>query len=273
MDISFKSVEEKFNGLKAKFQAGGISRQAFIDEMKKLRLKDESGRFWMIGAQTGKWYFFDGRDWTQAEPPTQKEEKSICIYCGFENKIDAEVCARCGGTFGEEKSVCPNCGGELQKPFMTCPRCAAGPGEIEVVGPTAADERRRTDESVLRSVRPASCLLFGGLLGALFGVGFGIFAGATEYFSGILGFLPASLTGLQGKLHGAVIFGLLGGIGGFLFFAAAGYLKAVVINFVLSLIGGLKYTATRRVPAETQKPSSPGTTRGDLGQGESDLPD
>ena len=82
MDNRFKAIGEAFEALKVKFQSGTISRQQFIDEMKKLRVKDEEGRYWMIGAQTGKWYFFDGRDWVQTDPPSQREMKSICTaYC------------------------------------------------------------------------------------------------------------------------------------------------------------------------------------------------
>ena len=53
MDTQFKDIEQAFNDLKKKFQAGEISRQEFVEEMKKLRLKDGQGRFWMIGAQSG----------------------------------------------------------------------------------------------------------------------------------------------------------------------------------------------------------------------------
>ena len=89
MDKSFSRVNDAFGTLKARFQAGEIARQEFIDEMKKLRIRDEEGRFWMIGAQTGKWYFFDGKEWIQSEPPSQAARAAICIYCGFENRIDA----------------------------------------------------------------------------------------------------------------------------------------------------------------------------------------
>ncbi|MBM3293846.1 MAG: zinc ribbon domain-containing protein [Candidatus Aminicenantes bacterium] len=256
MDSTFKSVEEQFNGLKARFQAGGITRQEFIDEMKKLRLKDEEGRFWMIGAQSGKWYFFDGRDWVQAEPPTQKSHKAICVFCGFENKIEAEVCGRCGGTIGAERNVCPDCGGELQPPFLTCPRCPEGPAEVEVETPAAVDRRGGASRFVLRSIQPLSLLYFGGLLGALLGVGFGIFSGATGYFDGSLSFLPSALTELQGKLLGAVIFGLIGGVAGFVVFALAGLFKAVVLNFVLSLTGGIKFTTTESGRPEAEGPPS-----------------
>jgi hypothetical protein len=130
MDKSFSQVNEAFEALKMKFQAGELSRQAFIDEMKKLRIRDDEGRFWMIGAQTGKWYYFDGKDWIQSEPPSQKDSAAICVFCGFENRLDADACARCGGTIGEEPSKCPDCGSPLRKPFMTCPKCGTAPGGV-----------------------------------------------------------------------------------------------------------------------------------------------
>src|SRR4030042_5639881 len=122
MEMTFQGVQESFERLKKRFRNGEISKQDFIEEIKKLRLKDAHGRFWTVGLQTGKWYYFDGKDWLPGEPPSQKE-KMICVFCGFENKLEAEVCARCGGVRGEEPTVCPICGGPLQKPFQTCPRC------------------------------------------------------------------------------------------------------------------------------------------------------
>ncbi len=247
MDSSFDSVIEAFNNLKARFQAGEISRQQFIDEMKKLRIKDDQGHFWMIGAQTGKWYFFDGKDWVQAEPPSQQEKKAICVYCGFENKLEAAVCARCGGNFGAERSHCPKCGAKLQKPLMTCPNCRTTGfgkelfrdtgliGQEKIVG-----IRQKKGTFALHSVLLSSLFLFGGVLGVLIGVVAGVYAGATGYFSKYLTFLPAALANLQGTLFGAVIDGLLGGVIGFLIFGILAFLKGVILNFILSLIGGLK---------------------------------
>jgi len=248
MDNTFSDVVEAFNTLKAKFQSGEISRQQFIDEMKKLRIKDDQGRFWMIGAQTGKWYFFDGKDWIQADPPSLKEKKAICVFCGFENKLESEVCARCGGTIGEGPALCPKCGAKLEKPFMTCPRCGAGQAaEAAAVHaqPVAARPAGAAPEwkgsFVLRSVQPASMFFFGGIFGLLLGVISGAFAGATGYFAKSLTFLPGALANLQGKLLGGAIFGLLGGVLGFLVVGYLAFLLAVIMNFIFSLIGGLKF--------------------------------
>jgi hypothetical protein len=244
MENSFHEIAEIFNSLKAKFQRGEISRQEFIDEMKKLRIKDDQGRFWMIGAQTGKWYYFDGKEWVLADPPSQKEKKAICIYCGFENKIDAEVCVRCGGTLGEERRVCPSCGTPLQEPFLQCPKCGPRPAEEGAAGPAGpmmiGETKSRKTIFVLRAVQPLSSLLFGGILGACLGVIAGAFAGATAFYLPTLSFLPAALVNLQGKLLGAVIDGLLGGVLGFAALGAAALLVSAIMNLVLSASGGLK---------------------------------
>jgi hypothetical protein len=239
VEMTFDQVQAAFDELKKRLQKGEISRQSFIEEIKKLRLKDDQGRFWTIGLQTGKWYYFDGKDWLQADPPNQKE-KMICVFCGFENKLEAEVCARCGGIKGEEPSVCLTCGGPLQKPFQTCPRCKPEPEEFLAPGSIHLEEAVEEKTLILRGLRPLSALISFGLLGVFFGVLLGAFAGATGAFSDSLGFLPAGLAEQQGKLMGAIFLGLLGGAAGFLFFGAVAVILAVVFNFILNMTGGLK---------------------------------
>jgi hypothetical protein len=255
MAMTFQSVQESFEGLKKRFQAGEISRQGFIDEIKKLRLKDDQGRFWTIGVQTGKWYYFDGKDRLQGEPPSQKE-KMICVFCGFENKLEAEVCARCGGIKGEEPTVCPTCGGPLQKPFQTCPRCKQEPEPLlSVKSIKLIKEEPENGLLIVRGIRPLSALLAGGLLGALLGMILGAFAGATGILSENLAFLPSGLVEQQGKLLGAVFLGLLGAVMGFVFLGAASFLSAVILNFVLSITGGLKLNVGRPPAARIETPS------------------
>jgi ribosomal protein L40E len=257
MDTQFKDIEQAFADLKKKFQAGEISRQEFIEEMKKLRLKDDQGRFWMIGAQSGKWYYFEGKDWIQSEPPSQVEKKAICIYCGFENKLEAEVCARCGGSLIEEPKVCPKCGAKLEEPFLTCPNCSSQLEASEPDRAALAKPKETIEEigahSVLRAVHPVSMLLFGGTFGLFLGIIFGAFAGATAAFTQSLAFLPAALLELQGKLLGALIYAVLGGIGGFLVGGVFSFLVALISNFILSLVGGIHFTVGEKAEKEKQK--------------------
>jgi len=277
MKNRFSGVLEAFNTLKTRFQANEISRQEFIDEMKKLRIKDDEGRFWMIGAQTGKWYYFDNKDWVQADPPSLKEKKAICVYCGFENRLEAEVCARCGGNIGERPALCPKCGVKLHKPFVTCPRCGAGL-TVEVGAPEGKPSGQRSEVGlaewkgtyVLRSVQPTSMFFFGGILGLLVGIIGGAFAGATGYFSKSLTFLPPALADLQGKLLGGAIFGLLGGVLGFLVVGYLVFLKAVIVNFILSLIGGLKFQVQ---PVSKKRKKTPDDKESDFREDDSEAKD
>jgi len=244
MGNAFKDVISAFDQLKAKFQNGEISRQEFIDEMKKLRIKDDQGRFWMIGAQTGKWYYFDGKDWVQDEPPSQKEKKAICVHCGFENRLEIEACGRCGGTMKESEPA-------VGKATVTT-------ADEYAPAPKGRDRAAEASVRVLHSVKPLSFLFFGGVLGAFAGLLAGAFAGVTGYFGPSLGFLPAALLELQGKLLGAVLFGLAGGIAGFAAIGLLGFLKAFLINLILSMIGGIKYQA-----GESGRSRSPKDRKGD----------
>ena len=250
MANQFQEVVETFSGLKTKFQAGEISRQQFIDEMKKLRLKDDQGRYWMIGAQTGKWYYFDGNDWVQADPPSQKENKSICVYCGFENKIEAEVCGRCGGNLVEgvePEDRCPTCGTALEKPLMTCPRCASkdeGLRSVEFIQLGAAADVKG-EVFVLKYVNPLSALLVLGILGLIGGVLFGALAGAMGSLASFMASWPPIIRDQQGKLVGALLDGLLGGAGGFLLLGLAGAVSALLLDAALGAVGGFKIRLAR----------------------------
>ena len=126
MEKEFHKVQESFLQLKRKFLKGKISDQEFKGQLKKLRLNDKKGRCWTIGARTGKWYYFDGRDWKESKPPTLQEGKAICIYCGFENDLENAACDYCGGNMGGGDYSCSKCGFKLNSPTQDCPECGYG---------------------------------------------------------------------------------------------------------------------------------------------------
>jgi hypothetical protein len=249
MDAKFKDVEAVFSRMKRRFHGGEISQREFIDGLKQLRIKDEEGRFWMIGPQSGKWYYFEGKDWVQSSPPSIGEKKAICIYCGYENDLESAVCVGCGGRVGEGKEeekpgICPECGSEIDPETDACPYCAAREMELakdsdEPVGPAAPREDSGVT-CIVRSVQPLSFLWFSGALGTVAGVFLGLLAGATDFFPGLTETLPAFFKDMQGKLVGGVVFAGLGGGLGFLASSLAGFLLALAANGILSFIGGLK---------------------------------
>src|SRR4030065_634369 len=106
MSDTFKDTERAFQSLRRQFRGKEISRREFIDRLKKRRLRDSLGRFWMIGAQSGKWYFFDGRDWVVSDPPSEDSGRVKCLGCGVENESDGEAGAGCGEPLKEKAAAC-----------------------------------------------------------------------------------------------------------------------------------------------------------------------
>ncbi|MGZ5497882.1 MAG: hypothetical protein ACXWHI_04100 [Candidatus Aminicenantales bacterium] len=223
MADQFRDAEATFSLLREKFKAKKISPQEFATSLKQLRIKDEEGRFWVIGAQSGKWYAFENGEWFEAKPPSQMEKKAICIACGFENDLEAESCARCGNTGAE-----------------SAPEALA---EADGAGPAAAVEAALLlagPEVTVRSVDIVSFLWFFGVLGLFAGILFGLLAGAVGLFAGFVAHLPAFFVDHQGDLLGGLAFSVVGGILGFAIGAGAGAVAAVVSNGILSLIGGVR---------------------------------
>jgi uncharacterized membrane protein YccC len=121
---------------------------------------------------------------------------------------------------------------------------AAEPEKVE--RPKPAEKAEEVEPySVLRAVHPGSMLLFGGTFGLFLGIILGAFAGATAAFVQYLSFLPAALVELQGKLLGALLYAVLGGIAGFLVGGVFSFLFALIGNFVLSLVGGVRFVSGR----------------------------
>jgi hypothetical protein len=247
----FREVEAAFAALRDKFSRGRISQREFIDSLKQLRIKDDEGRFWMIGAQSGNWYFFNGDDWVKAKPPSFSERKAICIYCGFENELEAETCARCGSqkTPGGE-AACPECGAKLDDPAAPCPECrpeaarASSPGTA--LSGWAAGQPPGL-ELVIRSFHPATCFWFFGIFGVFAGMLFGLLVGVTNLLPGLAASLPAFFVEIQGKLLGGIVFTVLGGVFGFAIGGPAGFIAAAVSNGVLSLVGGIGVRAVKTI--------------------------
>ncbi|MCX6569780.1 MAG: hypothetical protein NT147_12150 [Candidatus Aminicenantes bacterium] len=223
MGDQFRETEEAFALLREKFNDRTISQREFVDSLKQLRIKDEEGRFWVIGAQSGKWYAFEGGEWVEAKPPSQMDRKAICVVCGFENDLLSESCARCGGRSEDEASE------------RTAASDAAGPAAPEEAALAPAG-----GEIVIRSFHPVSFFWFFAILGMFAGILLGLLAGVTNLFSGFVAGLPGFFVDHHGDLLGGLVFSILGGIAGFGLCGAAGAAMAVVSNGILSLVGGVR---------------------------------
>jgi tetratricopeptide (TPR) repeat protein/Tol biopolymer transport system component len=96
--MNIKEIERRFHELEKKLKTGAISGAEFEAEVKKLQFQDDTGRYWMIGAQSGKWYFYDGSQWVPGEPPraTKPHPGSLCPSCGQHIEPGAVFCGNCG---------------------------------------------------------------------------------------------------------------------------------------------------------------------------------
>jgi len=64
-----EEMERKFFELKGKLDVGVVREDEFKAQVQKLRFQDKQGRWWMLGAQSGKWYVYDGMRWIPGQPP------------------------------------------------------------------------------------------------------------------------------------------------------------------------------------------------------------
>jgi hypothetical protein len=224
MTDPFRDAEATFGRLRERFLAKKISSQEFSDSLKQLRIKDEAGRFWVIGAQSGLWYVYEHGQWIEAKPPSQMERKAVCVACGFENDLEAESCVRCGSRHGED-----------------APEAVEGAGED---GPApSAGEAGTADGAVtvVRSLDIRSFFWFFGVFGLFAGILLGLLAGVTGLFAGFVDSLPAFFAEHRGDLIGGMSGSLVGGLLGFGCGGAAGVFLAVASNGILSLVGGLRF--------------------------------
>lgn len=242
MGDRFREVEETFARLSRKFRDKTISKDEYIDSLKQLRIKDEEGRFWMIGAQSGHWYCFDAGGWTQAKPPSLLERKAVCISCGFENDLEAEFCVRCGSRPDEQE---PEEGPSAIMGAGSAAARDAGPSPLR--GPRAL---------VVRACHVGSFFWFFGITGLFAGILAGLVVGVTSLFPGFIAGLPVFFADIQGKLPGGLVFTVLGGVAGFAIFGVGGVLTALVSNGIMSLVGGIRFQAEEAAEGGPEEPEA-----------------
>ncbi len=86
--MEFAQVETRFKELKQKYDAGALSEEDFKAQLEDLMIEDEEGKWWIIGYETGQWYYHDGEKWVQSEPPPPLSISGILASlrkCGWQN--------------------------------------------------------------------------------------------------------------------------------------------------------------------------------------------
>ncbi len=89
----FKQTEEKYLQLKNELATGQLALNRFDLAMKRTKIKDPIGRPWLIDAEKGKWYVYDGQAWVPADPyrtlrrmtlvPEPPQQRPLCTILGI----------------------------------------------------------------------------------------------------------------------------------------------------------------------------------------------
>lgn len=88
MDERFENAERKFFKLKGQFAAGRVTSSELDAALQDLVIEDAQGRYWMLGADSGKWYVHDGAAWIEATPPSAaKRDKSSPRRRAYHNRL------------------------------------------------------------------------------------------------------------------------------------------------------------------------------------------
>lgn len=234
-DFNFADVEREFQFLRRQYRLGLITPEEYKTRLKQLRIKDHQGRCWTLGARSGKWYYYNGDKWVEAQPPSLTQGKAICIYCGFENDLTNEVCTFCGSEINPEKEVDSASSLDFREKFSE--------GEYPEGNWLETQETslgQETQGYLIKRIDPLSFAFFWGIIGTIVGMVAGILIGVMNLPLSFVSRFPSFLQGIQGNLYGGILFGLSGTVVGWLVFSLMGGIGALVFNFSLALMGGLQ---------------------------------
>jgi hypothetical protein len=68
--MDFGEAEATFAELQRKLRRNAISQEAFYQEVSKLMVQDDDGKYWAVDPAGSGWLYHDGQNWTPAMPPT-----------------------------------------------------------------------------------------------------------------------------------------------------------------------------------------------------------
>lgn len=74
----FAEAEPQFAALSARYAAGELDDAAYEAAFQELLVEDDTGDYWMFSTDDGEWYWHDGQEWAQRDPPpaTDAEESA-----------------------------------------------------------------------------------------------------------------------------------------------------------------------------------------------------
>jgi len=240
MDVKkLSAIEDSYLDLKVKLDAGKISADDMKAELKKMMLRDEENRFWMIGNKTGGWYVYDGSTWKAGDPYRRPESSPVA-------QAESATQALQATEHGQEDMkaetapaiLCRFCQSRIEKHDVYCGFCG---GNQKGSGKTGERKIPQGQLLIKAASIPALIFFFGGL-GLIAGVVLGATFGIIKIFGDLIFHFPMMLQEMQGKIQGGLFFGALGGISGFLAFAVLAVILGLLFNLIAYVFGGLRFT-------------------------------
>lgn len=239
----FRAIEELYKDLKERQAAGEVSAEDAKAELKKMMLRDEDNRFWMLGGKSGDWYVYDGSAWNPADPYERQEAKSekaapVAAAATIELEPAMQPAKRQEAvTESQAETLCKFCHSRMDEHDAYCRFCGASPKAA-----TVRQERRPLGNEIhFRSVGLLSLLIFLGGLGLVLGVVIGASFGIFTIFGDLIYQFPMMLQEMRGKFLGGLFFGAVGGIAGFLALAVFGLLLGLFFNALCFVFTGPRF--------------------------------
>jgi hypothetical protein len=248
----FREIEELYKELKERQAAGEVSAEDMKAELKKMMVRDEENRYWMLGGKSGGWYVYDGSAWNAADPypgaasapVAEAAADPVVVVAPPADARQRPAPAFAAARSGEEKpeTFCKFCHSRMDEHDAYCRFCGASPKAADSrPAKTAPSRPALNDEIHVRAVRLFSLAIFFGGLGLVAGVVVGASFGIFKIFGDLIYQFPLMLQEMRGKFLGGLFFGALGGIAGFAVFAALGVLLGLMFNALCFVFTGPRF--------------------------------
>ena len=79
LPTSFQKTLDDYIDIQTSYKAGELNSDEYHAALTKLIVQDDKGDFWMLGVESGEWYWHDGNEWHLRLPPLllSKEEQPV----------------------------------------------------------------------------------------------------------------------------------------------------------------------------------------------------
>jgi hypothetical protein len=67
-EVDFQGADRRYEELKRQRDAGSIGDEEFDEQLKRLMVQDERGRWWSKSRKSGEWHYNDGSSWVAGTP-------------------------------------------------------------------------------------------------------------------------------------------------------------------------------------------------------------